>query len=78
MDSEFDHVVRKRNFSFSLKTNNNNVNVSLSVIGNGGGEGNPRCLLLNYHGRYFMFNCGEGVQRILLDLFGYKKNIFVY
>ena len=49
-----------------------NDNVSICVVGNGS-DGNPRSIFLDYNDRIFMFNCGEGVQRLISDL-GFKPS----
>lgn len=56
----------------SIQTKQENCDISFCIIGNGS-EGNPRSVILDYSERLYMFNCGEGVQRILSD-FGYKSS----
>uniref|UniRef100_T1J1X8 Zinc phosphodiesterase ELAC protein 2 n=1 Tax=Strigamia maritima TaxID=126957 RepID=T1J1X8_STRMM len=41
-------------------------NISLQVIGNGV-DGTPKCLRLSAGDRCYLFNCGEGTQRLLCD-----------
>lgn len=52
--------------TLSSISKNNSDFISLHVLGNGAG-GNPRSVILDYNDRLFMFNCGEGLQRLLPD-----------
>jgi hypothetical protein len=48
--------------------------ISLEVIGNCS-EANPSSLLLKSDEKLYLFNCGEGLQRLLPE---YKSFIFIY
>lgn len=52
--------------ALSSLAKHNGDSILLHVLGNGAG-GNPRSVILDYNDRLFMFNCGEGLQRLLPD-----------
>jgi len=41
--------------------------ITLCVVGNGS-EGSPSSVCLDYKDKYFLFSCGEGTTRRMLDL----------
>lgn len=51
----------------NVSTNVPANDIAFCFVGNGA-EGNPRSLFLNYYEDIFIFNCGEGVQRLIIDL----------
>lgn len=66
----FHFLLHKKQLKLSLKNASTYVptnDISFCFVGNGG-EGNPRSLFLNYYESIFMFNCSEGVQRLIIDL----------
>lgn len=61
------NLVEKFNKNDQHSTQNNNSEGFIRVIGNGY-SGSPKSLLLQWGGRKFLINCGEGTSRILMEM----------